>query len=200
MSRAALDEFVAGRRLRALQGAEAALRLHPDARSARVLLRAAAAQLHLDRELATARARDGRPIPLPAIPLQGQGPPPTDTPWLRVESKHKNLITDDAHWLEHNGLQPVVLHGAHAPAMLPLELAGHSLGPRFVHADHEVAVYGTQLAVAAHGRGLRTYAASALLGSGPVPFEVTFAQLVGERLVVLVAYNGYAQQLSLIHI
>jgi len=191
----ALSSFSTGRRLAALREARAALQRRPHDRPAALLARAAQTQLRLDRDLATSRAQDGRPLRLAAIPLTPAAQPTSNVPaLLRVVSKRKNLITDDADWLERNGLEPVVHRGRDAPGALPHALWGHRLGRRFVHVDHEVAVYGPYLAITAGGAPLASYDAAQLLRSGPVGFDVVFAQRAGDQLIVQAAYNGYAEQ------
>jgi hypothetical protein len=114
---------------------------------------------------------------------------------LAKESEKKNSITDVADWEAKNGLKAVVHHGHNAalPGHVAPTLAGERLRTVFVHSDHAAALYGDTLLITADGKRPLAFDVRAAVSAGRVRFEVMFAQLVGNTLILELAYNGYAK-------
>ena len=108
---------------------------------------------------------------------------------LEKISEAKNLVTDTEDWERETGSTPLKTR---APGILPLQLGRERLHAVLRHPDHLVAVYEETIVVMADGKEPMVFDAGAALHSGPQPLDIGFAQVVGNALVVQLAYNGYA--------
>jgi hypothetical protein len=198
---AAIDLLLRGRALEASSAFETLLRARPWDLAALNLHAASVAVAQAGNAGAASVAEGVVPIALQAPSLDAPATgaaatsgaaPPTRLRQLSVE---RNLITDDEAWLATH--PPVDRSDAsRPPSHVASSFQGQSLEQLFLHADHAVALYsGSRLVASAEGKQPRAFslvlAASAPEGNAP-PLEITFAQLVGETLLVQLAYNGYA--------
>ncbi len=116
---------------------------------------------------------------------------------LEKVSLAKNLITDDAAWLKRNGLTPMNLRPRpeDIPEFVAARLRGAALSRLFVHADHQIGLYGNVLGVFAPEKRPRAFDLSGIVRTdGGVAMEVDFAQVVGDVLLLQLSHNGYAKE------
>lgn len=197
---AALEALLGGRSRDAAKGFERVVRARPRDLAASFLHNAASASLA--QATSDAGQELGSVRPLPALPLEYRLVKPVAVPSgpaVRVEkaSEAKNLITDDADWFKKNDLP--IPFARPAGTELPPHVANAVRGIRpsklFHHADHDVAVYGSVVAIFAPDRQpVALDLAAAMRTAMGRPMDIDYAQLVGRSLVVQLAFNGYARE------
>jgi hypothetical protein len=199
---AGVDALFAGKPREASEAFHRALATSPGDLGADTLRIAAAAQLaaanaHAARDADSALVLTPQQLPLVQstvreVPFGGKTA-------LKLEkaSQAKNLITDDAAWLQKNGLTPMVRRPRpeEIPEFVAAKLHGAPLGRLFVHADHQIGVYGSLLGVFAPDRRARLFDLSRTLRTeAGGTMEIDFAQVVGDVLLVQLSHNGYARE------
>lgn len=173
--------------------ARQALAANPQDRGAQALSKGSQAALDVAVRAAEADLAQIEPQKLQSVILDRSAGQPLAGPRLRLVSSTKNLITDDEAWLNKHRLTPKATY-VRVP-LLPVQLHGGRSRGTFVHPDHFVAYYESGVVVVtAAGKQPLVFDARAPLRAGPVPFQVTFGQLVGDLLVLQLGYNGYAKQ------
>jgi outer membrane protein assembly factor BamB len=193
-----IDAFLAGRDDEAVRLLEAAVAADPRDRVADGFLAAASARVAASREASGTDAQSSRPVTLQLFPLirtvLRHAAVSGGTVHLEKQSEARNLITDDADWAAKNKLAATTQMGvAGLPSHVAPTLGRTRLSRAFLHPDHVAAVYGSMVVVSAEGKRPRVFDAGRPLGSVSVGAEVTFAQLVGQTLVLALGYNGYAK-------
>jgi outer membrane protein assembly factor BamB len=191
---AAIDALLAGRYRDAAIGLEAVIRKHPRDLASLHLHYAAAAGLA--RAGAAARKSLRAPVAVAPIPLQyelhssiavGSTAP---LPALRKLSEQRNLIVDDAEWLQKHRLEvprssPTA---AQTPEQVPPAIDGERLSSVFSHRDHFIGVYLTKVGVFAPGKLPHLFDFTHITRLGAV--DVGYAQVVGDALLVQLGRNG----------
>ena len=140
----------------------------------------------------------------PALPLHYQLVRPAaaqgqDTLHLDKVSMAKNLITDDDAWLKKNGLTPPTRRPRpeEIPEFVAAQIHGARLDHLFVHADHQIGVYGKEVGVFAPGLPPRAFDLSRMaVTEGRVPLDVDFAEVAGKVLFLQLSHNGYAKEVG----
>lgn len=206
---AAVDAMLAGRPEQAVLDFEALIRASPRDLGAQALAGAARELLAASQERVAALSDQIEPVRVEPLPraariverLRLAGVDPVT---LTISSAKANLITDDADWLARVGVEPPgrrVFRGRGGGTVLPPYVAsalrGRPAQAIYTHADHVVVVYGDLVGVFAAGRSPRAFDVSAAMASSSEAapgLELLFAQLVGDTLVVQLAYNGYASE------
>lgn len=193
--------FIEGRPEEAVRLLRAVLKNDPRDRAAEAFLVSSLAKLEDARERAAEEQRAARHVVLAPVllgPLLNRAVvgAPSAKVHLEKVSEAKNLITDVDDWYAKNGLAHSRFAGrqGETPAHVPLKLGNKSVRGIFLHADHVAAVYDGLIVVSAEGKRPLVFDAERAMRGGPKPFEVGFAQLVGDVLVVQLAYNGYAKE------
>lgn len=193
----AVDALLRGEPLEARDLLEAAVRANPRDRAAEALRPAADKGVERKGREAAARVTSARRVTLAPIPLAHATPRPIALAsaaarvHLEKASEKKNLIVDEADWEKNNALSRV-RRWEGIPEHVPPRVDRVERRASYVHADHAVTPFGTQLVVTAPGRAPLVFDASAAM-RGPRTFELGFAQVVGDVLVLELAYNGYAK-------
>lgn len=186
-----VDAYLADRPSEARERLAAARRVVPDDQVAALFH-------HLAQESATSAASTLVRLSLEPLPHARterrtvEGVPSVKVKLEKVSEK-KNAITDEAAWAARNALEPTTFRRHTEKLGVPPVYEGWHMQRAFVHADHVAAVYGDSLLVAAEGRASLAFDAGAAL-DGTRRLEVTFAQLVGETLMLQLGYNGYARE------
>jgi outer membrane protein assembly factor BamB len=196
------DEGIAliasGRPDRALERLRTMQHARPGSVAADALARLSADELERANARAAKAAESVPLVPLERLPLaavRGPAAPGGAKAHLDKKSEAKNLIVDQADWLEKNGLLPREGRGGDGtPAHVGRAYKGARLRSVFRSPDHDIASYGPVLVVFAEGKRPLALDARAPIASGPRAFDVVFAQLAGNLLVLQLAYNGYARE------
>jgi outer membrane protein assembly factor BamB len=194
-----IDAFVAEHPREAVDLLAAAVRADPRDRAAEAFRVASQAKLDEARARAADEVASLRRIPLETIPLARAQRSPVAAAQGKVhlekQSEAKNLIVDFSDWETKNQLSRAGRRGHDAlPAHVPLALGRERLRNAFVHADHVAAIYDGAIVISAEGKRPLAFDAGAVARGAPRPFEIAFAQLVGNTLLVELAYNGYAKE------
>lgn len=194
-----IDAFLADHPREAVDLLTAAVKADPRDRAAEAFRVASQAKLEEARARATDEVASLRRVPLETIPLAHVQRTPVETApgkiRLEKQSEAKNLITDFSDWETKNVVARVGRRGHDAlPANVPIKLGLERLRNAIVHADHVAAIYDTTVVIAADGKRSLAFDARAVMSRAPRPFAIAFAQLVGNTLLLELAYNGYAKE------
>lgn len=203
---AALEALHAGQLESASRGFEEIVRSSPRDLGAQALARAARQRLLDANRRAAAEADRVEPVRLASLPLAAQSPEPlalggAEALTVAKLSEKANLITDDADWLARVGVAPPsrrlgTMRGDDTPlpAYVAASLRGIAPSAIYTHPDHVIVVYGQLVGVYAEGRSPRVFdLRQATRPPSPRALELVFAQLVGDVLILQLAYNGYAK-------
>lgn len=196
-----IEAFLLDRPREAVDLLTIAVRNDPRDRAAEAFRAAAQAKLDEGRtraleDVASIRRVSLEPIPLAHVERKPVALPPEAAGKVRLtkSSETKNLITDTADWEAKNQLKSARRHPNDLPAFVPAKLGTMDrLRVAFQHKDHVAAIYDSTILVASEGKKTLAFDTRVVRSRGPRPFEIPFAQLVGNALIVELAYNGYAK-------